>query len=75
MSFVDLFKNLEKYVDSPIARWKYAVRVKRGLTDTSQAGGLYKDSVYLEGAIEVLQQRKFLNFKGLMCGKVSLKDL
>ena len=35
MSFVDLFKDLERYVDSPQARWKFALRVKRGLTDTS----------------------------------------
>jgi len=75
MSFVELFKDLEKYIDSPQARWKYVVRVKRGLTDTSQKGGLYKDQVYLEGAVQVLQQRKSLNFKGLLCGKISLKDL
>jgi hypothetical protein len=43
MSFVDLFKDLEKYIDSPQARWKFVLRVKRGLTDTSLSGGLYKD--------------------------------
>jgi len=43
MSFVELFKDLEKYVDDPHSRWKYVVRVKRGLTDTSEKGGLYKD--------------------------------
>jgi len=51
------------------------LRVKRGLTDTSMKGGLYKDQVYLEGAIKVLQQRKTLNFKGLLCGKISLEDI
>lgn len=35
LSFVDLFKDLEKYVDSPQARWKFTLRVKRGLCDTS----------------------------------------
>lgn len=43
MSFVELFQDLTKYIDSPVARWKCVVRVKRGLTDTSQKGGLYKD--------------------------------
>lgn len=43
MSFVDLFNDLEKYVNSPQSRWKFVLRVKRGLTDTSQKGGLYKD--------------------------------
>ena len=75
MSFVDLFKDLERYVDSPQARWKFVLRVKRGLTDTSQKGGLYKDQVYLEGAVKVLSQRKSLNFKALLCGKISLYDL
>lgn len=73
-SFVDLFKDLEKYVDSPQARWKFTLRVKRGLSDTSQKGGLYKDQVYLEGAVKILQQRHSLNFKALLCGKISLDD-
>lgn len=74
LSFVDLFKDLEKYVDSPQARWKFTLRVKRGLSDTSQKGGLYKDQVYLEGAVKVLQQRHTLDFKALLCGKISLDD-
>ena len=51
------------------------LRVKRGLTDTSQKGGLYKDQVYLEGAVKILSQRKALNFTALLCGKISLTDL
>lgn len=74
MSFVELFHALEKYIDKPQMRWKYCIRVKRGLTDTSKKGGLYKDSVYLEGAIKVLMRRKTLDFKMLMCGKISLDD-
>ena len=74
MSFVDLFKDLEKYVDNPKSRWKVALRVKRGLTDTSKKGGLYKDQVYLEGAVKVLSLRHHLDFKRLLCGKISLTD-
>lgn len=74
MSFVDLFRDLEKYVNSPQSRWKFVLRVKRGLTDTSCKGGLYKDQVYLEGAVKVLYRRKELNFKTLLCGKLSLFD-
>jgi len=51
MSFVDLFNDLEKYIDNPKRRWKCVVRVKRGIMDTGEAGGLYKDQVYMEGAI------------------------
>ncbi len=34
--------------------WRFTMRVKRGLNDTSQPGGLTKDLVYLEGFLEVL---------------------
>ena len=51
MSFVDLFNDLEKYIDNPRRRLKCVIRVKRGIIDTSEPGGLYKDQVYLEGAI------------------------
>jgi hypothetical protein len=43
LSFIDLFTDLEKYIDNPRRRFKCVVRVKRGLTDTSEPGGLYKD--------------------------------
>ena len=75
MSFVDLFKDLEKYVDDPANRWKFVLRVKRGLVDTSQKGGLYKDQVYLEGAVKILSHRRAINFTALLCGKISLTDL
>lgn len=35
MSFSELFKDLEKYVDNPKTRYQYILRVKRGLADTS----------------------------------------
>ena len=57
MSFVDLFNDLEKYIDNPRRRWKCVVRVKRGIADTGEPGGLYKDQVYLEGAIQILRER------------------
>jgi len=43
MSFVDLFNDLEKYIDNARRRWKCVVRVKRGIQDTGEPGGLYKD--------------------------------
>ena len=35
MSFAEMFKDLAKYVDNPKTRYKYILRVKRGLADTS----------------------------------------
>lgn len=75
LSFVELFNDLEKYVDNPKKRWRYVLRVKRGLSDTSQPGGLYKDQVYLEGACKILKNRKEINFKQLYCGKLNIEDL
>ena len=43
MSFVELFNDLEKYVDNSKRRFKTVLRVKRGIIDTSEPGGLYKD--------------------------------
>ena len=44
------------------------------MTDTSKKGGLYKDMVYLQGAVRILMRRKTLDFPRLMCGKISLDD-
>ena len=33
------------------------MRVKRGITDTKEVGGMYKDQVYLKGAVEILRAR------------------
>jgi hypothetical protein len=45
------------------------------VSDTQEPGGLYKDQVYLEGAINLLKERKTLDFEGFYCGKLSLEDL
>lgn len=75
MSFVDLFNDIGKYIDDLNSRWRFCLRVKRGLTDTSEPGGLYKDQVYLEGAVAILSERKTLDFHGLCCGKISIEDM
>lgn len=75
MSFVELYNDLEQYIDNPYRRWNFTLRVKRGMTDTSIPGGLYKDQVYLEGAFKILKERKNINFHALISGKISLEDL
>ena len=54
MNFAELFKDLEKYIDQPERRWNGVLKTKRGITDTSKPGGLYKGKMYLEGAIKLL---------------------
>jgi len=74
-SFVEIFNALEKYISSPERRWKYVLRVKRGLTDTSQPGGFFKDQCYLKGAYTILRHRNIIDFKELYCGKIAVEDL
>lgn len=74
MSFVELFNDLEQYIDNPRRRWKCTLRVKRGMIDTVEPGGLYKDQVYLEGAVQILKERSNIDFVSLYCGKLSLDD-
>ena len=58
LGFKEMFKALEHIIQDPNKRWKECVRVKRGLSDTSQLGGMYKDQIYLSGAIKILKIRK-----------------
>lgn len=75
MGFVELFNDIQKYIDCKQSRWKYVMRVKRGVMDTSEPGGYYKDQVYLEGTVTILRERKTLDFYGLCCGKISVEDM
>lgn len=47
MSFVELFNDLAKYQPNEKKRYLTCVRMKRGMTNTAEKGGLYKDQVYL----------------------------
>lgn len=76
-SFSEIYEKLEKYIPGSEARWKKTLRLKRGLTDTSQPGGFSKDSVYFQGMIQVwhwLHKHDF-NPTLLYFGKVSYQDV
>lgn len=72
---MELFEDLEKYIDNPRRRFKICLRAKRGLADCSKGGGLYKDKVYFEGAVKILKMRKEIDLKSLYAGKISVDDL
>merc|ERR1719313_2928563 len=57
MSFQQLFHHLQRFVADSEVRWHSVMRVKRGMQDTSSPGCFCKDQAYLQGAVEVLQQR------------------
>eukprot|EP01016_Furgasonia_blochmanni_P056002 TRINITY_DN945_c0_g1_i4.p1 TRINITY_DN945_c0_g1~~TRINITY_DN945_c0_g1_i4.p1 ORF type:complete len:697 (+),score=142.21 TRINITY_DN945_c0_g1_i4:965-3055(+) len=72
--FQELYEDLGKYIRDHDKRWRECVRVKRGLQDTSKLQGMYKDQVYLRGAVDILKNRKKIDFMALHAGKLNLKD-
>lgn len=76
-SFVELWNFLAPYFDDSDRRWIFAVRKKRGLTDTSQPGGFTKDLLYFSGMIEVWRYLKKNDFDltQLYLGKIALEDV
>jgi len=76
-SFAEVYNRLEKYIPGAESRWKKTLRLKRGLTDTSQPGGFSKDAVYFQGMIQVwhwLHKHDF-NPTLLYFGKLSYLDV
>jgi len=72
-SFSEVYTFLLKYF-SRITAYKLAMRVKRGISDTSKPGGCTKDFNYLQGYYAI---KKYLSkggdLKNLYYGKVSLE--
>ena len=75
MTFRDLYDHLEQFIDDPERRWSECLRVKRGISDTTQLGCFAKDQCYLSGAIQLLQNRHHIDFRLLYAGKIHWKDL
>lgn len=50
-SFSEVYKKLNKFVPEKDECWRECVRVKRGIGNTEDKGGFYKDQNYLVGAI------------------------
>lgn len=74
MSFEEMHSVLKKYISDEIKLWRECVRVKRGMRDTSRKGGMFKDQVYLRGAIEIIKHRNEIDFVALFSGKIGLSD-
>ena len=51
MPFAEVYKNLSKYMADKKDCWRECVRVKRGMGNTEEPGGYYKDQSYLIGAV------------------------
>ncbi|XP_072021972.1 microtubule-associated tyrosine carboxypeptidase 1-like [Amphiura filiformis] len=75
MSFQELFDHLQFYIRDCNLRWKYVMRVKRGLHDTNDVGGYGKDQCYFTGAVDILRNIDKIDFNLLYSGKVCIDEL
>lgn len=74
MSFYELFEYALPYMRSENKAFDLVARVKRGLGDTTQAGGWLKDQVYFAGLVKMKQLSRSMIEK-LFIGKISLEQL
>lgn len=74
--FADTFRELIRLGASSGLAWDVAMRVKRGLTDTSMPGGFPKDYVYLQGRELVVDYlRGGGREQDLFLGKISVEHI
>lgn len=75
-SFNELFWFVRDMGFNNAQAWGIAIRIKRGLTDTSKAGGFTKECIYLKGKISI---EDFIKNGGslekLYIGKINISDL
>ncbi|MEN8252856.1 MAG: tyrosine/phenylalanine carboxypeptidase domain-containing protein [Patescibacteria group bacterium] len=76
-SFSETWQFLGKYIQDQETRWMVTLRQKRGIFDTSKAGGYSKDLVYFEGLVNVFKYLEKNNFDitNLYFGKMALEDV
>ena len=73
-NFIDLYQKLNKYVKDKDECWRECVRVKRGIGNTEDIGGYYKDQNYLIGAVEILRNRHKIDFEKIYYGKLAPEE-
>lgn len=74
-SFFEIFSHLNNYLSKDVALY-ITQRVKKGIEDTSEAGGFTKDFVYLDGFVNVTNYIKSgNNLNVLYVGAIGLDDI
>lgn len=76
-TFSELNKTLKKYITDPERRWRYCLKVKRGIEDTSTQAVFSKNQIYFIGTVEVLRWLLQNNYDiaSLYLGKIALEDV
>ena len=75
--FKTVYAFFYEYLQDSQKSWSYALKNKRGLTDTSLPGGFSKSFVYLEGFEQVLKYLKNYQYDPslLYYGKLAIEDI
>lgn len=75
--FKTVYQFFYQYLANSQKAWSYALKNKRGLKDTSIAGGFSKSLVYLEGFAQVLQYLRHHHYdpSPLYYGKLAVQDI
>lgn len=71
--FLGTYKEVRRFF-SASAAWKLALRAKRGLGDTGDAGAYTKDASYLQGFFDVIRFSQKRSVDELYVGKVGIGD-
>lgn len=75
-SFVEVFEAMLDYKIPPERAWRTALKVKRGLEDTSEAGAFTKDFIYYKGFKQIKEfVSKGGKIKDLYRGKFNANDV
>ncbi|CAL1540294.1 unnamed protein product, partial [Lymnaea stagnalis] len=75
LNFKQLFDHIGRYTSNIDYRWKQVMRIKRGLANPNDLGGLANDQCYFEGAVAILRNVDKIDFNLLMSGKVCVDEL
>lgn len=73
--FKNVFRTISQWIDDVDQVWTICMRVKRGIIDTSLAGGMCKDQVQMAGSMAILRNMNNIDFDTFWAGKLSLEDL
>ncbi len=75
--FASVFDFFYKFTGDAERSWLWAMKKKRGLSDTSRKGAFTKDVVYFEGFVEALNYLRKNNYypSKLYYGKIDLRDI
>lgn len=72
-SFFETFEEMNKYFNKEES-FNLTLRAKRGTFNQEKGGAFYKDSLYLQGYLEIKEFTKDRNLKELYYGRYSIND-